>query len=140
MRKIELVIEGEPVAKGRPKLSRYGTYTPKKTKDYEELVKKAWNESKYADFEPLETAIKISVVFYRGIQKSGSKQIKDAKNKGLILPTIKPDIDNYMKSILDGLNGLAYVDDSQVCSIKASKMYSAYPRVEVVVEEIEHEG
>lgn len=131
------MIEGEPVAKGRPKLSRYGTYTPKKTKDYEELIKKAWDESKYADTEPLESALSISVVFYRGIQKSGTKAIKQAKNDGFILPTIKPDIDNYLKSILDGLNGLAYVDDSQVCTIKASKKYSAYPRVEVVVEEMD---
>ena len=30
---IKLTIPGEPVAKGRPRVTRYGTYTPEKTKN-----------------------------------------------------------------------------------------------------------
>ena len=50
----EFIIPGEPVAKGRPKLSRYGTYTPKKTKEYEEHIKQEWRKNGYK--EPLKGA------------------------------------------------------------------------------------
>jgi len=33
--------------------------------------------------------------------------------------TKKPDIDNVIKSLLDGMTGAAYVDDSQVMEIHA---------------------
>ena len=39
---IKLTIPGEPVAKGRPRVTRYGTYTPEKTKNYETLVKELY--------------------------------------------------------------------------------------------------
>ena len=38
----EITIPGNPVAKGRPRVSRYGTYTPKKTADFESYVEYCW--------------------------------------------------------------------------------------------------
>ena len=125
------VIPGEPVAKGRPKLSRYGTYTPKKTKEYEEHIRREWQSNGFK--EPLTGAIKVDIVFYRGIQKSGSKAVKTAKLTGRIKPTIKPDLDNYIKAVLDGLNGLAWVDDSQIVEIAATKEYSLEPETVVLI-------
>ena len=54
---------------------------------------------------------------------------------GLLRPTTKPDIDNVIKAVLDGLNGVAYADDSQVVALSASKCYSDDPRVVVIVED-----
>jgi len=34
---------------------------------------------------------------------------------------LRGDIDNYVKSIMDGLNGIAYVDDKQVRRLKVVK-------------------
>jgi Holliday junction resolvase RusA-like endonuclease len=34
------------------------------------------------------------------------------------------DLDNMIKFVLDALNKKAYLDDSQICSIKASKVYT----------------
>ena len=34
------------------------------------------------------------------------------------------DIDNLSKSILDGLNGIAFEDDSQVAELHASKFFT----------------
>lgn len=127
----KFVIEGEPVAKGRPKLSRYGTYTPKKTKEYEEHIKQEWRKNGYE--EPLTGAVMVEIVFYRGIQKSGSKTVKTAKLTGKVKPTIKPDLDNYIKAVLDGLNGLAWVDDSQIVNISATKEYSLEPETVVLI-------
>ena len=35
--------------------------------------------------------------------------------------SLRGDVDNYVKSIMDGLNGVAYLDDGQVMNIKAHK-------------------
>lgn len=125
------IIQGEPVAKGRPKLSRYGTYTPKKTKEYEEHIKQEWRKNGYK--EPLTGAVMVDITFYRSIQKSSSKAAKTAKLTGKVKPTVKPDLDNYIKAVLDGLNGLAWVDDSQIVNISATKEYSLEPKTVVLI-------
>ena len=40
-------------------------------------------------------------------------------------PTVKPDLDNYIKSVLDAMNGIILKDDSQIVSIEASKKYTS---------------
>jgi len=47
-----------------------------------------------------------------------------------LLGVKKPDTDNCLKFVLDCLTGLAYTDDSQVCSIDAMKCYDIYPPYE----------
>ena len=54
---------------------------------------------------------------------------------GIIRPTIKPDVDNIAKVILDSLNGLAYKDDKQIVFCIISKWYGENPKVEVILEE-----
>lgn len=49
------------------------------------------------------------------------------------MPIIKPDLDNYIKSVLDGLNGLAFEDDNQIIRIDAIKLYSDHPRTEILI-------
>jgi Holliday junction resolvase RusA-like endonuclease len=39
-------------------------------------------------------------------------------------PISKPDVDNILKTIMDGLNGVLYLDDSQVCDVRIVKHYS----------------
>ena len=41
------------------------------------------------------------------------------------LPTVPPDLDKQIRSILDALTGVAYVDDSQVVVITATKEYGS---------------
>ena len=49
----------------------------------------------------------------------------------------KPDLDNIMKSICDGLNGIAYADDSQICSSIVKKIWDNEDGVEVFIKELE---
>ena len=49
---------------------------------------------------------------------------------------MRPDIDNLVKIVLDGLNGVAFMDDKQVIELYAIKRYSIEPRTEIMVEEI----
>ena len=45
----------------------------------------------------------------------------------------KPDIDNYCKFVMDAMNGVAYEDDSCITSLWSEKIYSANPRVELIL-------
>ena len=54
---------------------------------------------------------------------------------------LKPeDIDNCIKIIADALNGLAYVDDTQIVAVVAEKFYAEIPRVEVEITEVLNES
>lgn len=53
-----------------------------------------------------------------------------------IFPTVKPDTDNIAKSILDSLNGIAYLDDKQFVKLEVEKYYAQAPSVEIIIEEI----
>ena len=61
--------------------------------------------------------------------------MKELMLNGTILPTKRPDVDNLAKIILDGLNGVAYRDDAQVCCIHFEKKYSETPETIVKIKE-----
>ena len=71
---------------------------------------------------------------FRAIPKSFSQKKREEALLRYIRPTTKPDIDNYVKGVLDALNGTVLKDDSVVCEIFARKFYSERPRIEVVLE------
>ena len=52
--------------------------------------------------------------------------------------SVRPDIDNYCKLLLDLLQGKDryFIDDSQVVKLQAEKVYGEKPNTEVVIEEI----
>ena len=57
---------------------------------------------------------------------------------GIIKPTKKPDIDNIAKIICDGLNGVAYKDDSQIIYLAVIKRYAEKGCVRVKLWEVEN--
>lgn len=130
MRKFTIL--GQPVAKGRPKVTKWGTYTPEKTVNYENLVKWSYIEA-HSKEDVLESDLSIDITFYFQIPKSTSKKNKILMNDGDIRPSKKPDIDNCIKSITDALNTIAYKDDSQIIEVHAYKYYSEEPRAEVII-------
>ena len=123
--------------KERPRFNmKTGTvYTPKKTLDYESIVKAnaAMNIGK-----PLEGAVEISVIVEQKIPKSWSKKKKLAVLNGEEVVTSVQDLDNMLKSVTDGLNKIAYKDDRQIVKIVAEKRYSETDQVIVVIKEIEN--
>ncbi|WP_269148312.1 RusA family crossover junction endodeoxyribonuclease [Limosilactobacillus reuteri] len=68
------------------------------------------------------------------------KKERELRLSGIHRPIVKPDTDNYIKSTLDGLNGLLWEDDNQIVKIVAEKYYSDRPRVEIEVEEVNEDG
>lgn len=132
---ISLTIPGEPVAKGRPRVTKTGiTYTPAKTQGYENLIKMCYMEQ--CNNVRLEGQLFAIVIAYFQIPKSASKKKAKQMEEREIRPTKRPDIDNVIKAIFDALNKLAYDDDSQIVSLRVEKLYSNNPRVEVALSEI----
>lgn len=132
-----LIIPGEPVPQGRPRFSRQGgfvrTHNPPKSDKYKKLVMGC--AARVAG-EPLQGALEIEIEFYMPIRKSWSKSKKESCLSGKEKPTNKFDIDNLLKAVLDGCNGLLWIDDGQIVDVKARKSYSEHPRVELKVKNI----
>lgn len=128
-----IIIEANPQTKERARFRNGRAYTPIKTRAYQERVARIWRE-KYP--EPNAGAVAIYVQFYLRIPSSWTKAKKDRAERGEILPTVRPDVDNLAKCIFDGLNGVAYQDDKQIVQMIVSKRYSKNPRTRVCVSEV----
>lgn len=90
-------------------------YTPKRTKDYEQKVALC---ALGAGCKPTELSVSVTLSIY----------YPDARRR---------DIDNTVKSVMDGLNGLAFADDSQVVDFTATKSIDRErPRVEATITEV----
>ncbi len=139
---INLVIYGEPVGKGRPRVTFKGkfthTYTPEKTKNYEELIQNTYL-SNYTYDDILDGPIKANIVAYFPIPDSASKKKKESLLKNYEKHTKKPDIDNVIKSVFDALNNIAFTDDSNIIEVSAKKLYSNEPRVELNLKEVKYD-
>lgn len=139
---INLTINGDPVGKGRPRVTNRGSfahaYTPSKTKNYEKTIQNEFL-SKYNYNDILHGPIKAEVNAYFPIPISTSKRKKQDMINNLDKHTKKPDIDNVIKSIFDALNNLAFEDDSNIISLTANKYYSECPRVEVTLKEVKYD-
>lgn len=125
---VRLTIPGEPQGKGRHRAVRRGdhiaTYTPRKTKDYEDEVRFCYRQE-YGDLMAfaVDEPVSATIIAAFGIPKSASKKCKVEMMAGRVLPTKKPDTDNIAKIVLDALNGLAYPDDKQVVELHVIKVY-----------------
>lgn len=129
---VKFSVLGTPQQKQRPRASVINgharMYTPKDTVNYENLIRYAYQSDVG---KKLDGAIEIRCKFYFPIPKSASKKNREiwAKESTPYLKT--PDLDNCVKCLTDGLNGVAFDDDKQIYKIIAEKYYSENPRVEV---------
>lgn len=101
------------VVKRRVRHMRNGhSYTDEQTRADMELVGWAYKGKKY----PKGTPLKLTVLAYSQMPKSRQKRFDSE-------PFVKkPDLDNIVKCVMDGLNGVAYEDDAQIVEIVAHKM------------------
>lgn len=125
----------DPVAQGRPRAGKSFAgktvlYDPAKSRDFKQYVRMV--AAQHAPKELIEGPIHLNVDFYRSIPKKYQTKPKlELIEKGVLLPTTKPDVDNYIKGVKDGLNKVIWQDDSQVVSMNIRKFYSMTPRVVV---------
>ena len=134
---MNITIPGTPTAQGRPRFSaRSGfvrAYDPKKSRDYKSYAKSI-AAMQMNGHKPIDGAIAVNVRVYREIPKSWSKKKTERAVNCDILPTTKPDADNYYKCVSDALKGICWLDDSQITDMTVTKRYSDNPRVEINIE------
>ena len=151
MKVINFVVNGEPMAKQRPRVTTFNgyarAYTPKDTLNYEnkvlmcykESIKDIPNHNVEVQFPNQMLCVTIEAYFgltkgdygKKGLNKSGREKMEH-----IYCPTHK-DCDNIAKIVLDALNGVCYKDDKQIVMLLVIKKYTeSQPRVEVQIKDI----
>lgn len=135
---ISFEVPGEPVAQPRVKAVHRGgytrVYTPATAKPYKDAVRIVamghWRNPPAAG----PVLIKIAFRFSRSKAMTWKRRPMDR------YPHIKkPDLDNLAKAVLDALNGLVFLDDSQVVALHLEKECIAgdeEPHTWIAIEEL----
>jgi Holliday junction resolvase RusA-like endonuclease len=125
-------VHAVPVAQPRAKASSFGghtrLYTPTKTASgkthpiaaFKATVQMAFRHA--CSLPPHDGAVMVNMAF---ILPRPLKLLKKSSPAERIKHTVKPDIDNLQKAVMDALSGLLFVDDRQVYSVLAWKWYSS---------------
>lgn len=129
--RVEFTVPGACQAKQRPRINRNTgrVYTPNATHKYEKKVRECYEGNYYFDDE----YISIKIIFKFDIPKSYSKKKHSEALEGIIRPQ-KADIDNYIKSCLDGLNKVAYKDDKYIIRLEAEKIFAEEAETIIIIE------
>lgn len=119
---LQFEVVTDPVAKARPRVALRGgsvhAYTPTKTQDAEWRIRTAFL-TQFPGHQPFTGPVALHVV--ARIKMPSSLPIK---RQGSALPTTRPDCDNYLKTVMDSLAGVAYLDDSQIITLTFAKRYA----------------
>lgn len=131
----EITVPGPAVPQGRPRLTTIGghprAYDPKKSRDYKAFIRLCAK----GITEPLNGPVRVKITELRGVPKSWSKRKQQDAIAGFLRPVTRPDLDNIAKTVLDALNGVAWIDDGQITALICFKMYSDNPRLLIEIEE-----
>jgi Holliday junction resolvase RusA-like endonuclease len=136
---MQFIIFGVPISKARHrtfvKNGKTHTYDPKSDQKnairfeiVSQMLKNGLNLIQ-------DGAIEVDMSFHMEIPKTLSKASKMRLNGK---PCIKKngDIDNFIKFFLDVMNGVVYVDDSQVYKTSAEKTYSMTPKTTIQIKKL----
>lgn len=133
-------LEIEPVAKQRPRAAGNGHfYTPKKTQEFEQKVRLAAIGQLPEGFTVPSGPVGLYVLTVSSIPASWKPAERYAAAMGEIYPS-RGDLDNRVKAVSDALNGVYYVDDSQIVELVAKMRYGTTPKVSVAVYDISSLG
>ena len=119
MEQIRIVIPSEPVPLARARFSGSHVYQPKRNREYRAIVQQA-ARSVMGNRPPMTGEVTATVKLYRRYRPT---------------TRIFGDVDNHLKAIFDGLNGIAFEDDAQVVRCLVEKFKDAKdPRAEITLE------
>jgi len=138
---IKITILGDPKSQKRHRHGYRGgkphTYDPSSS-DKADFLALMHNS---APKSPLKGAISLICKFHCRRPQS---HYRTGKNSKILKPTApiwcqtRPDIDNYLKFVLDCGSGVLFRDDSNVVKVEMLKIYSISPRVEICLEELDN--
>lgn len=106
-----------------------------KTRKYEGMVSMFASQA-MGGRPPLAEPVSIHLAVWLQVPESWSQKKRRAALDGSLWPMVKPDCSNILKAIEDGCNGIVFVDDKQITSVRISKKYGEKPGVAVMVRPI----
>lgn len=139
MKEVRFTVHGDPVPKARPRVVNGHAYTPWKTSIHEKKIGLVYRSEYHEDMFEIGKPLAVEADFYMQIPKRTSKKKSALMMNDEIRPTVKPDVDNLLKTVLDALLKIAYADDNQVVELLGRKHYSEEPRTEIRIKEISRE-
>lgn len=90
-----------------------------------------------AGFKPFTEALKVTMLFVFPPLSSWTKKKHAEMEAGkCIYKTTKPDIDNLQKSVCDAMQGIVYINDSQISDMRCTKIYGSVPMIEIEITEL----
>jgi Holliday junction resolvase RusA-like endonuclease len=92
-----------------------------------------------AGVKPISGPVELKICATFAIPCSISKK-EAAKRAAEHWHTQRPDLDNVEKAVLDALNGVAWLDDSQVCSKGTCKRWGKTTELSITVTSLGHNG
>lgn len=124
MNRVSFTIPGRLRGKGRPRAKLRGKFvmmhSDAATVNAEAMVRDF--AAKAMAGRPLLTnAVNLTIVLY--LQKPASWSRK--KRLENPIPTGKPDLDNIAKLVSDAINGIVWLDDSQVATLTVSRVFGS---------------
>ena len=133
---VSFTVPGEPQGKGRPRVGsvagRARMFTPAKTVAYEGLIAHA-AQAAMRGGQPFDGPCRIELDVLCTVPASWSAKKRAQALAGAIRPAKKPDADNVLKAVCDGLNGVVWRDDAQAVEGMWRKVYAETPGVRVWV-------
>ena len=112
----------EPVPTARARVTRWGSYYPKRTKDWKAAAEKLLPSIPFV----FDSLVKVVLVFNCTKPKTGK------------LLTPRGDLDNHVKGVLDAITKKGWwTDDKNVIELHAAKHYNSPPGVHIHVREME---
>lgn len=118
---MNFTVPGEPVAKGRPRFARVGnfvrTFTPQKSARFEDRVRLC---AINAGVKPIAGPVVLSVECYWPMKGAPLKRGKRERT----WKATRPDCDNVLKAVCDGLCGTGFADDGQIVEAHVYKFHA----------------
>ena len=136
---LSVFVDGEPKAQPRPRACRRGNhsdvYDPGTADEWKWRVGMMTKQTATSYWEPTNDPIALRVRFYLPRPKkhfyTTKKRFGELRDDAPRFCTTKPDIDNYVKAVMDAITQTHAVwkDDSQVAGIFACKIYADTARI-----------
>jgi len=129
-----------PKPQSRPRFTRNGrAYELKEMTDWKRAFSQSLirNRPKMIEKGPIMLCVTFYVFPPQSISKIKTKHPRTNEKLEKMYVEKKPDLDNYIKAVLDASNGILFKDDGQIAVLAAQKLYSLNPRIELEIEKLE---
>jgi len=129
---ISFEVPVRPVAFARSGIHGKRHYTPKRQATYRESVR-LFAKLAMGSSKPLRGPVALNIT----AQYQYTTKMSNERKNSVLWKTTRADLDNCIKEVADALNTICFVDDAQVASIIAQKVWGPESLVRIQITELE---